>query len=339
MVSIYRSVLKIAWQILWRAKYLWIFGLFAVLASNSGEINLVIDNSANITEQGNFLQQLKSVYSQGMLTDIWNNFVGLFSNIGWSSILSIFITLVVFLILVWIIIIAQGALIDGAYKSYRKQASNFVSAFKIGQRRFWKLLGVNVIGKVIVWLVTLIIGFPLALLYLQQTGDVGKFVFVLLSFIILIPIAVIISFLIRYAAIAVVIKKEKVKHAIATAWKLFIKNWIVSIEMAILMFLITIVAGLIMIVCSIILAVPLSFLIYLFLSLNIGGAFLIAVVISIFLFMALLFWIGALLSTFRTTCWVILFDKIDGSQVFSKISRIIAGLSSKKQVDNQMLEE
>jgi hypothetical protein len=48
MISIYRPILKTAWKVLWRAKYLWFFGFFAVLFGNTGELNLAIQSCIEI---------------------------------------------------------------------------------------------------------------------------------------------------------------------------------------------------------------------------------------------------------------------------------------------------
>jgi len=331
MTSIYRPILKIAWQILWRAKYLWFFGLFAVLVANSGEVNLVIDNFSNLAEQGTFLQDLKALYSQEVVGSFGTVFNSLFANFDWSTLVLVVLLLGLFLFILWLAISSQAGLIGGAYKEYRKQPSDFMSAFKIGRQSFWRVLGVNVIGKVIIYGILLIIGLPIVLVYFRQTSDTARLLYMLLAFIILIPLAVIISFLIKYAVIYTVIKKDSVGQAIKNGWKLFIKNWIVSIEMAIILFLVTILVGIVMALAAVVLAIPLALLMYLFYALGISGLMMFTVVFSLILFIVLLIWLGALLSTYQITCWTLLLDRLESGPVFPKIARLLTGLTSRKK--------
>lgn len=330
MTSIYRPILKMAWQIMWRAKYLWFFGLFAVLAANSGEVNLVIDNFSSLSEQTSFLQELKSLYNQELMGSFSEAVKSLFANFNWATLILLILLVALFLFLLWLAIVSQAGLISGAYKEYRKQPSDFLISFKTGRQSFWPVLWINIIGKVIIYGILLIIGLPLAWVYIRQTSETGQLLFTLLSFIILVPLAVIMSFLIKYAVMYAVLKKEKVLAAIKSGWRLFVKNWVVSIEMAILMFLVTILAGIIMLLSAIILTIPLALLLYVFYALQIGGVLMAMVVVALFLFIVLLFWLGALLSTFHTTGWVLLFDRLENGGVFPKIARLIGKLMMKK---------
>jgi len=332
MTSIYRPILKIAWQILWRAKYLWFFGLFAVLVSNSGELNLIINNFSIVSEQGPFLRNLKLLYSQGVFNNPITNLKELVANFNLSAIILLILFIALFLFLIWLAVVAQAGLVSGAYREYRKQPSGFVSAFKTGRQNFWPVLALNVIGKIVIYGALLIVGLPLVLLYLKQPSETGQLLFVLLSFIILIPLAVIVSFLIKYAIIFVVLKKEKVGQALKSGWRLFIKNWVVTVEMAIILFLISILTGIVMILVTVILAIPLSLLVYIFYILQVEGLLMLAVILALLLLVLLIFWLGTLLSTYQMTCWVLLFDRLTESQVFSKISRLVAGWTSRKKV-------
>lgn len=331
MIPIYRPILKIAWQILWRAKYLWFFGFFAALAANSGEVNLAINNFSSLGRQTDSLLSLKDLYTDGLAGTFFSRLSEIFSNFNSSVLFLLLILLAIFIFVLWLVITSQISLIFGADKEYRKQISNFSSCFKAGRQNFWQVLSLNVIGKLIIVVSMFVLGAPLAWLYLKSTSVTAQFLFILLSFIILIPLAVIISFVIKYAIIFVVLSKKKVSESLKSAWDLFIKNWVVSIEMAILLFFVSILAGLAMIVVAIILAIPLSLLLYLIYAIQIQGFMMVATIIVFVVLILILFWIGAMLSTYQMTCWVLLFDKLTSGQVYSKIARFVSGLVMKKQ--------
>ena len=65
-----------------------------------------------------------------------------------------------------------------------------------------------------------------------------KLLFVFL-FLIFVPVVVIISFVAKYAICYVVIKGYSLKKALAKAWKLFLDNWIISLEMSLTLLLLS----------------------------------------------------------------------------------------------------
>ena len=50
-MSFYRNILKQAWKITWRNKYLWWLGIFAALLGNGGEFEILFNN-AGIVKMG-----------------------------------------------------------------------------------------------------------------------------------------------------------------------------------------------------------------------------------------------------------------------------------------------
>jgi hypothetical protein len=258
MKSVYRPILKVAWQNLWKAKYLWFFGFFAALVGNSGEFNLTINNFSALSDGVASLSSFKELYIKGLAGSFGSNLVGLFTNFSASAIVLIVILLAVLIFLIWLSVSAQAGLLFGAYKEYRKQPSDFASTFRAGRQNFWQILGLNVIGKVVVWGILLVLGLPLVLIYINQSSSVAQTIFIIIAFIVLIPISIIVSFIIKYASIFVVVRKDKIGVALKNSWKLFLENWLVSIEMAILLFLVSIATGIAMVLVGIIFAIPLN---------------------------------------------------------------------------------
>jgi len=330
MTSVYRPILKNAWHILWRAKYLWFFGLFVALVTNSGEINLLITNFFGLSSQNDALQNARLIYSSGMFGNYAANFKLFLSTFTWPVILLLIILVAIILFLIWVAVSSQAALISGAYKEYNKEVSGFLSTWRTGRQNFWKVLWVNVLGKLVIFIAMLIIGLPLATAYIRTGALAFQDWFAFFLFFILIPVAIVISFLIKYAAMYIVLRKEKIKVAIRKAWKLFIKNWLVSIEMAIVMFLITFLMILIIIVSSYLLGVILDMLLGVSYSLDPVKVFVPTAIFSLIIFLAFLFWLGALFFTFSITSWTILFDRLQKGPVFSKLSRWLSGVGKEK---------
>jgi hypothetical protein len=327
---IYRTIFKNAWQILWKAKYLWVFGLFSVLVSNSGEVNLTINNLTSLNEQNSMLRDLSVYYKDGILTNFNSNLNTFLSTFNTSSIFLIIGIVIGLLALLWLAVVSKAALVSGSYKEYRKQTMDFKTAFKTGYQNFWKFLGVIVLGKLFLIIVFGIFGLPLAWAYVSNSNSTLQIIFTIISFIILVPLAIVISFLVKYAEIFIITEKEKTLDAIRRAWKVFKKNWVASLEMAILVFLITLVVGIGLFLSVMLLAIPVSLLFYVFYLLNIKGMLMLGIVMALLLFILLVLWIGAMLSVFRTTAWVILADRLNNGVVLPKLMRWVGGVRANK---------
>ncbi len=330
MTTVYRPILKIAWQIIWRAKYLWFFGFFAAFMASSGELNTVINNFSDLNSGISVLDNISHNLSTGIFSNVFDNLGIFIGSFDLMNVLLLLILLIVLLFFVWLSVVAEAGLIAGAYREYHKQTSNFVLSFKTGKQNFWQVLGLNILGKVIIYLVLLGVSLPFLWAYLKTNSSIWQLILFLLSFIILIPLAAIISFLIKYAVMYVVLRKEKMRQAIKSGWQLFLKNWIVSLEMAILMFLVTVTVGLAMILVAIILAIPLAFILYLLYALNISGSMMVGVVLALIVVALVLFLFGAMLMAYQNTAWVLLFDRLNEGVVYPKITRLIARLMTKK---------
>jgi len=104
----YRNILKQAWQLTWRNKYLWWFGIFAALLGNGGEFEILFNNAGANPSQALFpsWQRIAStgVFSGHTLTNIGN----LFRNDTLNMILVLVVCLIalaVGLFLVWLVIV------------------------------------------------------------------------------------------------------------------------------------------------------------------------------------------------------------------------------------------
>ena len=80
MITLYRDIIKEAWYITWRRKFLWFFGLFAVLLGNGGEYEILIQNINAVSNQQTIVYNLQNIYNNGRLQIYWDNIANYFSN-------------------------------------------------------------------------------------------------------------------------------------------------------------------------------------------------------------------------------------------------------------------
>ena len=324
MSSIYRAIFRQAFNIMWRNKYLWFFGLFAALISTASEINLLSDNFTSVTDSGSSVEILRQVYSQGLFENVWFNLEKLFFSFSWAGWLLLAVVVFLSVFLLWLVIVSQGALYSSAYKIFKKQKTDFSVALNIGRDNFWKVLWLNILNKLFLTLVLIVFGLPLLFLFIKQGGETSKSLIVVLFFIIYLPLALIVSFVIKYAILYAVSRKDKLSAALKNAWHLFKNNWLVSIEMAILIFFLSIILVLIMLMVIGAVSIPLSLLVVILAGMKLANLVYLMFVISFLIIFLIVLLIGSMWSTFYHVAWSILFIRISEGNVLSKLTRIFS---------------
>lgn len=318
----YRSILKQAWNIAWGHKYLWVLGLFAsvAIASGSFEHQLLIKNFQEGALEGSyynlgiivtalqalgmFLIGLVRLFSYDILTII-------------NTLTVLIITLAIIITFIWLSISSQGALVIAAKKliSAKKKVSviSLRENLTEGHNHFWPILWLNVLIKVLMVILLAIVSLPLVSLAAKNLDLLA--LFYTIAFIIFIPLAVGLSLMIKYAIAYIVIDKEKLSQAIAKSWNLLTKNWLISLEMGLILFLLSFVVGFVLIFLLSISVFP-----YFVFAINFSIGWLI--VLLTFLALTLILFVSALLSAFQISAWTSLFLEINSGRGEAKLERI-----------------
>jgi hypothetical protein len=332
-MTLYRDVLRQAWDVSWRHKYLWFFGLFAALLGNGGELDFLfrIFNQ----EKGGFISMYKAYAATGIFSlQALGNFGQLFIEQPGKLAVLIFVILLVLAIsifLVWLAITSQVALVSGsALVSSSKKPARFSIGGLIddSKTKFWKVLLLNILARAFMLLIVFLFSDAfLRVVFNNNALAFGVSYFVLI--VIAILAALVVSYVVKYSIAYIAIKDEKLFPALRKGFSLFADNWLVSIEMAILIFLIYFLATVGAIIVLLALGTPLIFLAYLLgkyvsiifftLFMGIGGLLLV-----VFLAFA-----GALIATYQTSAWTVLFIRLTGRGAESKLVRIVDSFRKK----------
>ncbi|MFH1233225.1 MAG: hypothetical protein V1649_01060 [Patescibacteria group bacterium] len=328
---LYRNILKQSWKITWRNKYLWFFGIFAALLGGGGECKILL-RSLGEDNQG-----ISPAFDQIAKTGVFSKqaFDNIKEMISQDS-LSFFTTMAVLLaviiligFLVWLTIVSQVAIVNNTANIVKQKKHNFKEGMDKGIKKFWSVFALNIIANAIIFLIFAIISLPF-IFAINKINIVATSLFYAILFIIFIPVAISLSFIIKYAIVYVVIQGSSLFKAIKLGWKLFMDNWLISFEMALILFFINFVGGLFILLIILILAIP-------FLSLGFIFSFLASVVgfwataILAFLTALLLIVIGgAMLSVFQISSWTGLFIELVKNGGTAKIVRIFDTLQINK---------
>ncbi len=324
MEPFYRTIIKNAWGQIKTHKWLWLFGLFAALLGNGGEVDVLFQNN-KLTNAPLFLNNLKDNFARLDLNAVKDGIYTALSTTPLISVLSLAITLIFILLFVWLVTVSQGALIEGASKLDDNKKINFKEALNKGVEKFWSILGLNIATRFILYFILIILSIPFAMLYLFNSSPNAITFITLLAFILLVPIAIILSFILKYAFAYVIIKNQPAVPAFVLSWRLFATNWLISIEMAILLFLINMVVGVLLVIAIVLLVLPFLGLIILMILLQNQVGLNIAIGLGMLISLMLLLFTGAGLSAFQYSAWTILFQKLISGKKYPKLIRLTAG--------------
>lgn len=318
----YRTILKQALNLSWKNKFLWFFGLFASLTIAGGSMEYQF-----ITQ--NFGQGITSGSSQGLdnllkLINVFKlfylGFVDLFSQnilIILNSLSIILLVLTFLAVFVWLAISSQAALVDTVKKilipKRKPYDPNLREALSIGNKYFWPLLGLNVLIGLLVSGVLFISSLPLLLMMLSNS-----YAFVIaysIIFVISVITAVSLSLIVKYAISFKVLENESFIKSLEKGYYLFKKNWLISLEVAIILFLINVLASFVLLLGITIFILPLFLN-----SLLLGSSWL--TLLFIFLILVIVIIYGSFLTTFQISSWTNLYLQLKSGQGQSKLERI-----------------
>lgn len=318
----YRSLLKQAWTISWCHKYLWLFGLFASLTAVGGsvEYQIITQNFNQNLVDGSFYYLSGLLASWELLRSLWIGLgqvclSGPVAILNALSVLLIGLTLLVFFI--WLAISSQAALVDSVKKilSAKKKESELSprNGLTAGNKHFWPVLGLNILIKILINVAFFIISLPLLFMVMKETTALLTFYTIL--FVIFLPIAVSLSLIVKYAIAYQVLENRSFVASLEKGWGLFWKNWLVNLEMAIILFIINFFVGLAAIIVMSLFLLPL-----LLLGLMAKAVWLVSLMLIIGL--VIVIFVGSFLTTFQISSWTTLFLRLKEKGGTAKLERV-----------------
>lgn len=330
MDKFYRVLLKKSWEILKRYKFLWFFGIFAAIMGNGGEIQILLRTSdivPNLPTNLEGWREFLAVYSP---TDVMNN-IALAFRTQPSVAIPIFLLIVVLLLfLLWLVMVSQASLVHSIARIQANKSVDFRTTLSAGKKKFWPVFLLNFLTRFILYGSLVILALPFSVLVLLNSESaVGMFGVVLLSFLIAVPIAMIVNFVLKYAIAYVVIDHCGPMDAFLKAVRMFWRNWLVSLEMAVILFAINIAVGIGLVIALFFLVVPFLAAAVLFAYVQSAVLLNAALIIGIISFFALTIIVGAWLATFQFSNWTLLFLELKKGKGYSKLMRLAAKSSLK----------
>ena len=299
----YRDTLKRAWKLTSRNPFLWFFGLFAALSGNGDEYDTFFSNLGFVQRVQINLDAYKAALANGEIGDFFRNFNQAFGEDALAISLVLLVSLVVVLLVIWLVTVSQAALIRNASQSRDGQPTGWLDGFHAGTRVFWKVLVLNILAKAVIFVPLIVLGLPLAFFYVRQEAMGWSIILTLIGFLFLVPVSIVVSFITKYATAYIVIQGAPVKKSVRSGWQLFLKNWLITVELALLLFIINFVVA----------YVAFSLMDTLGLTASTTGLSVFTIVIII---------LGSLLAVFQFSAWTFLFRELVENKGVSKLVRV-----------------
>lgn len=321
---LHREVLKQSWRIVWRNKYLWFFGFFAVFFSGHSGLEIVT-RGLGLETRALPLVDTKLLAETGIFkVESFSNVFNLLMKEPFSMmmvLLVLLLLLVIILFVIWLSNVSQAAIVNNtAYISENKE-TNFQDGVTAGIRNFWPVLTLNLFKKITIVIIFALMTLPLVLSEGAMNMVPANIAFSIL-FVFFVPVIVTLAFVINFAISFVVIKGEKLNNAIKQAIKLFSRNWLVSIEMGFLIYLVSLIATFAAILLMLLLVTPFLLLIYFAINIQSVALFGVILALAFLVFTFVVIFFGSILSGFQNSASALFFMKLISSGGTSKIVRV-----------------
>jgi hypothetical protein len=260
----YGDVIRDAFRVTLRNRYLWFFGFFAG-GTGTNFFGNVPSRGGNNFDFDDFPRS----GSSGLTAQVGQGLSDTVLIVG-----IVVIALLIALFFIALAIISQGALADSVAAIDRGEGRRFGSAFTSGMGNFWRVLGYYIVFFLVGLGILVVIAIPVALLIggtfaaTQSTGArVSVAVVVgILAVILLIVVFIPLSIIGQYALRDIVVRRERVLGSVGSGYSLFRHNigrslllWLIqlglSIGIGIAFILVVLIVGLVLFIPTIALAV------------------------------------------------------------------------------------
>lgn len=229
----YFGIIKKAYEIIVKHKFLWIFGILAggyggLRSFNAGFPNYSY-NASGSSSSGvdGWTKILGHPLTSADIAAFWANWGGL--------IIGLTIALLVIAILMFVLnLISQGALVGSVEKISKDQKSNFKDGFRLGAKQFWRIWAVAIIYLLMILVSLCIWIIPTCVLVITGVSVIAA-IWGILFFFVSLAFWILIGLISPYSLRVVVLEKFGIWQSIRESLHFFRDNWVRVILMYLLL--------------------------------------------------------------------------------------------------------
>lgn len=297
------QIVKKSWEIAWKNKYLWWFGIILSFTGigTTYNANFFPKNSQNIGQ--NYILPFIS------------------QHLFWIILAGVII-LILFALLLILGIFARAGMILEINNLLKKNPLGFRKSFRKGGGYFWQIFFLNILLSLFACVAIVILASPVAFC-LFNNSYISGIILLLLAILVMIPILFLIYYIKNYGLIYIVLGDLKTWPAIENSYALFQKN----LASSLILFLVFIAVGiissvvLVVIIFGIVLVFGiLAFALYFAAKIAafvVGVLGVLALLVAIFLFKALMI-------VLIQSIWVLFFQEIAKLKMEEKVEEKVA---------------
>jgi len=325
--SLYRPILKKAWLTTKKFKGLWFFGLFAATLGAGGEYEILSRGLFN-NEQGQgvisgTIESFQRGWQEGSaLTDasLWSSIGNIITSnpqVIIGLLLSLILSLTVTIFFIWLAVVSQIALINNASQIDKNKKPTINQGIDFAVRKFWPVLSINVVLKVILFVLFLVLGKEA---YMLAGEGISQPIIYYASFVVFMAIVFVASFVAKFQIFYITLQKQDIKTSIKSGWELFRKNWLISLEISFILFLVFLVGITLIGLLTYYVFVPALIVMKVFWHPTLS---LITVWLGAMVLIALILIMIGIISAFQWIVWTLLFEKLIGRD--NTVSKLVRG--------------
>lgn len=315
----YLELIKSAAKITWHYKYLWFFGVFAALLSN-GEIYKISTGETSDFFSGWNKMQATGIFDSAVFSKIVE--FAQYDPLGllWR-LLVLLLVLILAIFIIWLAVVSQGALINNIAKINLNKKTDFNDGLKSGRANMWPVFFFKLLEKVVVLTLILLTLLPILIVFSYSGNMWLRLFYTLLSFLMII-LAAAFALGIRYGIAYAIIKNLRFIEALRSGFHLLYKNWLISLEAGVVIFIINFLAGAVIVTLISAAVIPFVFLMFVFYK----AVWAWAVTATLFIGASILFVLvaaaGGALWVFNESFWTITFLQLLGNNMNSWIKNL-----------------
>lgn len=320
---LYRPILRAALALTACHKTLWFLGFMAAFLGLGGEYEFIFNQYNNVSSgQWNGLDSFLQ-FAGASSQDVMAALAAAARDLSAGTIFALIIFLGFLFVLGWMVVVSQGALVAGIAQASSAGRVKLLAAFYAGYKSFWSLLAIIISTRLLALFALSVVGLPLiSLLFLLDESFVSPGA-ALIFFVLGLPLFILFSLVAKFGMAYRVIAGERWRGALVKALALFAGHWLVTVELALVIFVINILTALAFILAALLLSVPFILLGLVAADLSYVFALKSLITIALVLFLLILLVLGSALSCFQNSVWTLLFLKIKDKPHAPKLLRLI----------------
>ncbi len=321
-IVFYRHLIAEAAHFAWRRKLLWIFGLFAGILSTGSVLDITLRHFNRIERVGWTVDQMiLGVFPEWDYAEIFRFSAGFLEPLHGRVLFGVMA--VIFVIVIALSLRSQSVIITAASNEHIV----WKEAWEKSYEHLSDLLLLNVMWKLVQWILLLLTSLPLALVLLEATVANATLYFGL--FLLLFPLGIIANTIFNLAIIEVARNRADAMHALHASVSLFKKHWLASLELSIIVFVCSLIGWSVFLLAAALFFIPSTILVTAALLSGLPFLFSFFTGFCIFAyFIGFSFFFGMMV-LFQYAAWVRFHERaanrILGKRIFGKLERVWGG--------------